>query len=40
MKKITGSSAWLNRTVLGIGITSALGDFAYETTSVNLPWSP
>jgi MFS family permease len=28
---------WLNRTVLGAGITSALGDFCYETTTVILP---
>lgn len=28
---------WLNRTVLGVGITSALGDFAYETANVILP---
>lgn len=33
-----GSSAhWLNRTVAGAGITSALGDFCYETTTVILP---
>lgn len=25
-------SGWLNRTVLGAGVTSALGDFCYETT--------
>lgn len=29
--------SWLNRTVVGAGITSALGDFCYETTSVILP---
>ena len=29
--------AWLNRTVTGVGITSALGDFCYETTTVILP---
>lgn len=29
--------AWLNRTVLGAGLTSALGDFCYETTTVILP---
>lgn len=29
--------AWLNRTVVGTGITSALGDFCYETTTVILP---
>jgi MFS family permease len=28
---------WLNRTVLGAGLTSALGDFSYETTTVILP---
>lgn len=28
---------WLNRTVLGAGLTSAFGDFAYETTNVILP---
>lgn len=28
---------WLNRTVAGAGITSALGDFCYETTTVILP---
>ncbi|HMP15543.1 MAG TPA: MFS transporter [Gemmatales bacterium] len=28
---------WGNRTVLGAGITSALGDFCYETTTVILP---
>lgn len=28
---------WLNRTVAGVGITSALGDLCYETTTVILP---
>jgi MFS family permease len=28
---------WLNRTVLGVGITSALGDMAHETVTVILP---
>lgn len=28
---------WLNRTVGGVGLTSALGDFCYETTTVILP---
>jgi MFS family permease len=28
---------WLNRTVTGAGLTSALGDFCYETTTVILP---
>jgi MFS family permease len=28
---------WLNSTVAGVGITSALGDFCYETTTVILP---
>ena len=31
------SRRWLNRTVVGAGITSALGDFCYETTTVLLP---
>lgn len=38
--KTSGGSvkqAWLNRTVLGAGITSCLGDFCYETTTVLLP---
>lgn len=30
-------SRWLNRTVLGAGVTSALGDFCYETTNAILP---
>ncbi len=30
-------SKWLNKTVLGAGITSSLGDFCYETTTVILP---
>lgn len=30
-------SRWLNKTVLGAGLTSALGDFCYETTIVILP---
>jgi MFS family permease len=29
--------SWLNRTVGGAGLTSALGDFCYETTTVILP---
>jgi len=28
---------WLNRTIAGAGITSALGDFCYETTTIVLP---
>lgn len=28
---------WFNRTVLGAGLTSAFGDFCYETTTVILP---
>jgi len=28
---------WLNRTVLGAGLTSGLGDLSYETTTVILP---
>ena len=31
------SGRWLNRTVVGAGLTSALGDFCYETTTVILP---
>ena len=31
------SARWLNRTVAGAGLTSALGDFCYETTTVILP---
>lgn len=31
------NSRWLNRTVTGAGLTSALGDFCYETTTVILP---
>ena len=31
------AKGWLNRTVAGAGITSALGDFCYETTTVILP---
>lgn len=29
--------SWVNRTVIGAGLTSALGDFCYETTTVILP---
>lgn len=32
-----GKRGWLNRTVVGAGLTSALGDFCYETTTVILP---
>jgi len=32
-----GTSPFLNRTVAGAGVTSALGDFSYETTTVILP---
>ncbi|HRE46218.1 MAG TPA: MFS transporter, partial [Aggregatilineales bacterium] len=28
---------WFNRTVIGAGLTSAFGDFCYETTTVILP---
>jgi len=31
------SPGWFNRTVVGAGVTSALGDFCYETTTVILP---
>ncbi len=34
---VTRPKGWLNRTVAGAGITSALGDFCYETTTVLLP---
>jgi MFS family permease len=30
-------NGWLNRNVVGAGLTSALGDFCYETTTVILP---
>lgn len=33
----TQPKGWLNRTVVGAGITSSLGDFCYETTTVILP---
>jgi len=33
----TPPKGWLNRTVTGAGVTSALGDFCYETTTVILP---
>jgi MFS family permease len=35
--KTVQSKGWLNRTVAGAGITSALGDFCYEITTVMLP---
>ncbi len=35
--KANGNRHWWNRTVIGAGITSALGDFCYETTTVILP---
>jgi hypothetical protein len=31
------ATGWLNRTVAGAGITSALGDFCCETTTVTPP---
>lgn len=34
---LRNGKGWLNRTVAGAGLTSALGDFCYETTSVILP---
>lgn len=34
---VAQSTGWLNRTVAGAGLTSALGDFCYETTTVILP---
>jgi MFS family permease len=33
----TVASHWWNRTVIGAGLTSALGDLCYETTTVLLP---
>jgi MFS family permease len=33
----SSDQGWLNRIVAGAGITSALGDFCYETTTVILP---
>ena len=36
-KPTVQTSQWMNRTVAGAGITSALGDFCYETTTVILP---
>ncbi len=33
----TAQPRWMNRTVAGVGVTSALGDFCYETTTVILP---
>lgn len=35
--KSLAPAKWLNRTVVGTGITSALGDFGYETATVILP---
>jgi MFS family permease len=37
MKQHATTKGWLNRTVLGAGLTSALGDFCYETLTVILP---
>jgi MFS family permease len=36
-KEQANPKSWLNRTVGGAGLTSALGDFCYETTTVILP---
>ncbi len=36
-RSIDDADGWLNGTVAGAGITSALGDFCYETTTVLLP---
>lgn len=36
-KALQRPRGWLNSTVLGAGLTSALGDFCYETTTVILP---
>ncbi len=35
--QLTEPKRWLNRTGAGAGLTSALGDFCYETTTVILP---
>jgi MFS family permease len=37
MQNLKPSQKWLNSTVVGAGITSALGDFCYEITTVILP---
>lgn len=37
MNEPTSDGHWWNRTVIGAGVTSALGDFCYETTTVILP---
>ena len=36
-KQQANPQSWLNSTVCGAGLTSALGDFCYETTTVILP---
>ena len=36
-KQLAKPRSWLNSTVCGAGLTSALGDFCYETTTVILP---
>nr|MCU0735473.1 MFS transporter [Methylotetracoccus sp.] len=36
-ERATNGCRWLNRTLVGAGLTSALGDFCYETTTVILP---
>lgn len=37
MKRASGSSAWLNRTVVGIGLASLLSDWSHEIASTLLP---
>jgi len=37
MASATTKARWLNRTVLGAGLTSGLGDLCYETTTAILP---
>lgn len=37
LETAASSEKWLNSTVGGVGLTSALGDFCYETTTVILP---
>jgi MFS family permease len=37
MRSSTTLTSWLNSTVIGVSVTSALGDLTYETTNVILP---
>ncbi len=36
-ERADGQTGWLNRTVIGASVTSALGDLTYETTNALLP---